>query len=64
MRRFMQFIDEIYENKTALIILARVKIDKIYADSANDVLFARTISRLKEIKSDEYWAVSKFNLNS
>lgn len=60
MRRFMLFIDEIYENKTALIVLARVKIDKIYKDRPNDNSFERTISRLKEIKSDEYWANSKF----
>lgn len=59
-RRFMLFIDEVYENKTALIILAKTKIDKIYDSAKSDNSFARTISRLKEIKSDEYWAASKF----
>ncbi len=59
-RRFMLFIDEIYENKAALIVLAKAKIDKIYDSAASDHSFTRTISRLKEIKSDEYWAESKF----
>ncbi len=58
-RRFTLFIDEIYENKTALIILAKTAIEKIYGDEAGEHYFARTISRLKEIKSDEYWLASK-----
>ncbi len=61
MRRFMLFIDEIYENKNALIILAKTKIDKIYENANIDSSFARTISRLKEIKSDFYWQHSKLN---
>lgn len=63
-RRFMLFIDEIYENKTALIILAKVKIDKIFADEKDKIFHARVISRLNEIKSDEYWQNSKFVKNN
>lgn len=59
-RRFTLFIDEIYENKTALIITAKAKIEKIYGDELGEIYFARTISRLQEIKSDEYWQASKF----
>ena len=57
-RRFTLLIDEIYENKTAMIILAKTSIDKIYAEPYE--YSARTVSRLKEIKSDFYWKNSKF----
>lgn len=57
-RRFMLFIDEVYENKVALIILAQTSIEKIYSDLKFEA-FARTISRLNEIKSDFYWNNSK-----
>lgn len=63
MRRFMLFIDEVYENNTALIILAKSKIENIYADKELDNSFDRAISRLKEIKSDEYYNNSKFIKN-
>lgn len=63
MRRFMLFIDEVYENNCALIILAKSKIDEIYADKNLDNSFDRAISRLKEIKSDEYYNNSKFIKN-
>jgi cell division protein ZapE len=52
MRRFMLFIDEVYEHKTGLIILAKTTIKNL----CDDNLFKRTASRLREIKSDEYWA--------
>ncbi|MBM3580203.1 MAG: cell division protein ZapE [Alphaproteobacteria bacterium] len=51
MRRFMLFIDEVYENKVALIILAKTPIKKICSAK----IFKRTASRLREIRSDEYW---------
>ena len=60
-KRFMLFIDEIYENKTALIINAKVKIDEIYNQGIGSEAFKRTQSRLQEIKSDNYWQTSKIN---
>lgn len=60
-RRFTLFIDEIYENKTALIILAKTKIENIYGKEPGEHVSARTISRLQEIKSDEYWLASKID---
>jgi cell division protein ZapE len=60
LRRFILFIDEVYENRVSLIILAKTKISEIYDDSKIKVeALKRTISRLKEIKSDEYWKNSK-----
>lgn len=51
MRRFMLFVDEVYEHKTGLIILAKATIKNL----CDDNLFKRTASRLREINSDEYW---------
>ena len=59
-RRFTLFIDEIYENKVALILLAKTKPEKIYQSGIGAEAFQRTVSRLNEIKSDQYWANSKF----
>ena len=55
----MLFVDEIYENKTALIISAQTNLREIYAAKNGAESFKRTISRLKEIKSDYYWQNSK-----
>ncbi len=51
MRRLMLFIDEVYERKIGLIILAKTAIKNI----SSDHVFKRTASRLREIKSDYYW---------
>ncbi|HLD76898.1 MAG TPA: cell division protein ZapE [Rickettsiales bacterium] len=58
--RLMLFIDEIYENKTALIILAKTEIDEIFIDKKDKETNVRMLSRLYEIKSDQYWQNSKF----
>ena len=63
-RRLILFIDEAYENKLALIILAECKIEEIYLHGIGIEAFKRTISRLKEIKSDFYWHNSKITLKS
>lgn len=54
-RRLMLFIDEAYEKKTALIILAKTKSEQIYENGNGAEAFKRTVSRLNEIKSDQYW---------
>lgn len=58
-RRFILLIDEIYENKTALIALATTAPEKIYTEGKGSEAFKRTISRLNEIQSDSYWNESK-----
>lgn len=60
-RRFILFIDEVYENKTALIVKSKINIDDIYVEGTGHQAFKRTASRLKEIKSDAYWKASKIN---
>lgn len=61
-RRFTLFIDEVYENKTALVITAAAALNKIYEVGTQDA--KRTSSRLMEIKSDEYFASSKFSAHA
>jgi len=61
-RRLILFIDEIYENKVALLILAQVKFDEIYSDGIGFESFKRASSRLNEIISDSYWQRSKYIL--
>ena len=48
-KRFILFIDEIYENKVRLFILAQAEIDDIYKKGQNSWKFQRTASRIKEI---------------
>jgi cell division protein ZapE len=60
-RRFVLFIDEVYENKVALIVTAKTKISEIYQAGIGAEAFKRTASRLTEIKSDNYWRDSKIN---
>lgn len=60
-RRFVLFIDEVYENKVALIVSSQVKISEIYAQGIGAEAFKRTVSRLNEIKSDFYWQNSKIS---
>lgn len=62
-RRFVLFIDEIYEKKLALLTLSTVNIadifDKYYLQKANSRIFLRSRSRISEIKSDSYFLASK-----
>lgn len=60
-RRLTLFIDEVYENKVGLIVLAKVEASKIYQYKSNAKAFKRTVSRFNEIKSDAYWQASKAN---
>ncbi len=58
-KRFMLFIDEVYEKKVALVILSKAKPENIFRSGTGHQAFLRTVSRLNEIKSDRYWQESK-----
>ncbi|MBL6665160.1 MAG: cell division protein ZapE [Rickettsiales bacterium] len=62
-KRFVLFIDEIYEKKLAFLILSKVELkdifDKYYTQSKNSRIFLRARSRINEIKSDAYFIASK-----
>jgi len=62
-RRLTLFIDEVYENKVAMIVVARCKASEIYEAGIGSEAFFRTVSRFNEIKSDAYWQASKINQN-
>ncbi len=57
-KRFILLIDEIYENKNILLALSDVKIEEIYQEGKDSKIFKRTVSRLKEIISDNYGNLS------
>lgn len=59
-KRLILFIDEVYENKITLLISSEVAIDDIYDYSVDSKSFKRTISRLKEIMSDDYGKMVHF----
>ena len=63
-KRFMLFIDEVYENKVALIILSEVEIESLYSNNNDTKTNARVVSRLNEIKSDFYFNNSKYIINN
>lgn len=53
-KRFISLIDAFYEAKTKVIISAAAKEDSIYVGSDHQFEFERTISRLREMQSNEY----------
>lgn len=56
MRRFIALVDEFYDNRVNLIIVAEAPIDKIYQGKKLTFEFKRTLSRLQEMQSKEYLA--------
>lgn len=66
-KRFVFLIDEIYENKTAFFILAESEIEQIfdeyYLKKSTAKIFTRSLSRINEIKSDDYFKNSKIFKN-
>lgn len=54
LRRFITFIDELYEKKTKLILLTEEVINKLHNTEQLNFEFKRTLSRLTEMQSTEY----------
>lgn len=53
-KRFVTLIDTLYEHKIRLICTAEVKPEEIYKDGDGSFEFARTVSRLTEMQSENY----------
>lgn len=52
--RFINLIDELYEHAILLVLTSEVAIEEIYRDGRLSFQFRRTLSRLQEMKSEEY----------
>lgn len=57
-KRLMLLIDVLYEAHTRVIVSAAVSPDKLYSGHDHSYEFERTISRLNEMQSAEYQAIS------
>jgi len=55
-RRFMTLVDALYERRVSLVCSAEAEADKLYAGTDWGFEFARTVSRLMEMRSAEYFA--------
>ncbi len=53
-KRFVTFVDVLYEAGANLIISAEVEADKLYEEGHGHFEFARTVSRLMEMRSEDY----------
>ncbi|TNE39622.1 MAG: cell division protein ZapE [Alphaproteobacteria bacterium] len=54
-KRFVTLIDALYESHTKLIASADVPVEQLYLTGDGSFEFARTVSRLIEMQSVEYW---------
>ena len=55
-RRFITFVDALYESRVRLVMSAEVLPDRLYPEGAGSDAFARTVSRLMEMQSDAWLA--------
>jgi cell division protein ZapE len=53
-KRFVTLVDILYENHTNLVLSAEVPADQLYEKGDGHFEFARTVSRLMEMRSEEY----------
>jgi cell division protein ZapE len=57
-RRFISLVDEFYDRKVKLILSAEVPLSQLYAGKRLSFEFTRTMSRLQEMRTDEYLALA------
>jgi cell division protein ZapE len=57
-RRFIALVDEFYDRRVKLILSAAVSLDRLYAGRQLGQVFERTLSRLVEMQSREYFAAA------
>jgi cell division protein ZapE len=55
--RFVTLIDELYEHKVKLLAAADAEPEQLYESGDGHFEFARTVSRIREMGSDEYLAL-------
>ena len=54
--RFVTLIDALYEHKVKLVCTADTGPEDLYPEGDGSFAFARTVSRLHEMQSDDYMA--------
>ncbi len=54
-RRFLNLVDEFYDQHVFLLLSSEVSLDQIYQGSLLDFEFKRALSRLDEMRSRSYW---------
>lgn len=52
---FIRFVDVMYDEGVHLVLLADTPVDAIYLQGPMSKMFERTLSRLKEMQSADYW---------
>ena len=56
-RRFTWLVDMLYDHRVKLLISAAVAAEDLYREGPNSHEFARTVSRLIEMRTREYMAL-------
>lgn len=54
-KRFVTFIDTLYEHNTKIICTANASPENLYTEGSGAFEFQRTVSRLMEMQSQDYW---------
>ncbi|NCT57712.1 MAG: cell division protein ZapE [Legionella sp.] len=52
---FIRFVDVMYDQGMCLLLLAEVPLNQLYVDGPMSTMFRRTLSRLQEMQSADYW---------
>jgi cell division protein ZapE len=58
-KRFVTLIDALYETRTKLVMSAAVEPDKLYEKGDGAFEFERTVSRLVEMRTEEYMSLER-----
>lgn len=63
-RRFTWLVDVLYDRRVKLIMSAAVAVDQLYTQGQTVHEFARTLSRLKEMQTNDYLALERRNVDA